>query len=99
VIVGHDVQMKDIEFLRTLYAQSGLSIKPKTKASKIDQLKLMIEAWGMDPNKILSHEALVQPHRTVIDAEQHNIRILNHALKDAILQELRSNDTKAVYST
>jgi pyrroloquinoline quinone (PQQ) biosynthesis protein C len=84
--------MKGLEFLRTLYAQSGLSIRPKTKASKIDQLKLMIEAWGLDPNKILSNEVLVQPHRTVIDAEQYSVEILNRSLKDAILQELRSTD-------
>jgi hypothetical protein len=95
----NDVKMKGVDFLRILYAQSGLSIKPKTKASKIDQLKLMIEAWGMDPHKILSQEALVQPHRTIIDAEQHTVEILNRSLKNVILQELRSDDSNAVYST
>ena len=49
--------MKGIEFLRDLYASSGLSIKPKTKISKIEQLRLIIEAWRMDPNEILSKEA------------------------------------------
>ena len=34
----HDVQMKGVEFLRGIYAASGLSIKPKTKLSQIDTL-------------------------------------------------------------
>jgi len=62
--------MKGVEFLRGLYASSGLSIRPKTKLSKIEQLKTIIEAWGMDPNKILSKEALAMPHRTVIDPQR-----------------------------
>jgi integrase len=95
----NDVQMKGLDFLRTLYAQSGLSITPKTKTSKIEQLKLIIEAWGMDPHKILTQEALIQPHRTIIDADQHSINILNRSLKTAIIQELRSENEKAVYST
>lgn len=92
----NDMQMKGIEFLRGLYNGSGLSIRPKTKLSKIDQLKIIIEAWGMDTNKILSRDALAMPHRTVIDPEQKQIEILNQALKQAILKELRDN-AKAVY--
>jgi len=88
----NDVQMKGLEFLRTLYAQSGLSIRPKTKTSKIDQLKLIIEAWGMDPHKILTEEALIHPHRTVFETEQNNLEILNRSLKEAIIQELRNKD-------
>jgi hypothetical protein len=36
--------MKGIEFLRGLYASSGLTVSPKTKMSKIEQLKIIIEA-------------------------------------------------------
>ena len=86
----NDIKMKGIEFLRNLYASSGLSIKPKTKMSKIDQLKLIIEAWGMNPNEILSREALSKPHRTIVDPEQETILVLNQALKQAIIEELRS---------
>ena len=35
----HDVKMKGIEFLRNIYAASGLSIRPKTSVSKIEALK------------------------------------------------------------
>ena len=76
-------------YLRNLYASSGLSIHPKTRMTKIDQLKTIIRAWGLDPNEILSKEVLARPHRTVIDPEQQQTQVLNHALKQAILQELR----------
>ena len=79
-----------MEFLRNLYAQSGLTIKPRTKLSKIEQLKIMIEAWGMNPNEVLSKEALSRPNRTVFDAEQSQIEALNQALKHAIIKELKN---------
>jgi len=89
VSVYNDIKMKGVEFLRSLYAQSGLSIKPKTKITKIEQLKAIIEAWGMNPNEILSREALDKPHRIVVDPEQTQMEVLNQALKQAILKELR----------
>jgi len=42
----HDIQMKGIEFLRNVYAASGLSIRPKTRLSRIEALKEIIRAWG-----------------------------------------------------
>jgi hypothetical protein len=84
-----DVRMKGIYYMRNLYASSGLSIRPKTKLTKIQQIKLMIEACGMDPNEILSKHALSIPHRTIIDSEQTQIATLNQALKQAIIQELK----------
>jgi len=63
----------------------------KTKLSKIEQLKLLIEAWGLNPNEILSNEALSMPHRTVVDTMQAEINILNQALKQAIVKELKQS--------
>ena len=60
------------------------------KLTKIEQLKIIIEAWGMTPNDILTKDALAMPHRTVIDLEQSKMDILNQALKQAIIEELRS---------
>ena len=54
----HDIQSLGIETLRKGYAASGLSIKPKTKVSKIDALKEIIRAWGMNPEQVLAKEAL-----------------------------------------
>jgi hypothetical protein len=84
----NDVKMKGIEFLRNLYASSGLSIKPKTRLSKLDQLKIFVESLGFNPNEVLSKDALAMPHRTVIDPEQRKIDVLNQTLKDAIIKEL-----------
>jgi hypothetical protein len=93
-MIGHtistynDVKMKGVEFLRNLYASSGLSIKPKTRLSKLDQLKIFVESLGFNPNEVLSKDALAMPHRTVIDPEQRKIDVLNQTLKDAIIKEL-----------
>ena len=89
----NDVKMKGIDFLRNLYASSGLSIRPKTKISKIDQLKLIIEAWGMNPSEVLNREALTVPHATLVDPEQEKIKALNQALKQAIIKELQQTQT------
>jgi len=90
----NDVKMKGVEFLRNLYAQSGLTIRPRTKLSKIDQLKLIIEAWGMNPNEILSKEAISRPNRTILDSEESQITVLNQALKQAIIKEVHQDVDK-----
>jgi len=77
--------MKGIEFLRGIYIASGLS--------KIDALKEIIRAWGLNPEEILTKEALTKPYRTVIDQSQleQNQYKLTTALKQQILKEIREN--------
>lgn len=86
----HDIQMKGIEFLRGMYAASGLCIKPKTKPSRMEMLKEMVRALGLNPEEILTKEALAMPHRTVIKAgrDEDQIDTLLKALKQALKQEL-----------
>jgi hypothetical protein len=89
----HDIQMKGIEFLRNIYAASGLSIRPKTRLSKIETLKEIMRAWGMNPEQILTREAMLQPHRTVIsnnltDTDNGEVQALSVALKDMMRREL-----------
>ncbi len=84
----NDINMKGVEFLRNLYSSSGLSIKPKTRLSKLDQLKIFVESLGFNPSEVLSRDALAMPHRTVVDPEQRKIDVLNQALKEAIIKEL-----------
>lgn len=86
----HDIQMKGIEFLRNIYAASGLSIRPKTRLSKIETLKEIIRAWGMDPDQILTKEAMLQPYRTIISNNQTDseVQTLSTALKDMMRREL-----------
>jgi len=90
ISVYHDVQTMGVEFLRNVYASAGLSIKPKTKVSKIDALKEIIRAWGMNPEQLLTREAMTQPARTYVNAEDHGnqeLEILGRALRDLIRQE------------
>jgi integrase len=56
----HDVKMKGVEYLRGVYMTSGIRIRPKIKMNKIDALKEILQTWGLDPQKILSQEALAQ---------------------------------------
>lgn len=61
----HDIQMKGPEFLRTIYAASGLGIRPKTQVSKMEMLKHVAKAWGLD---------LEQIHQGSHGLSQHNLR-------------------------
>src|SRR3990170_1562094 len=88
----HDIRMKGIEFLRGIYVASGLSIKPKTRVSKIDALKEIIRAWGLNPEEILTRDALTRPNATVIGREQleeNQLHQLSIALKQQLLKEMR----------
>ena len=69
-----DIKMKGIEFLRNIYIASGLSIRPKTRTSKIDALKGIIRAWGLNPEEILTKQAFAEPHITVVDHD-HSARV------------------------
>jgi hypothetical protein len=98
----HDIQMKGIEFLRGVYAASGLSIKPKTKPNRIEILKEMVRALGLNPEEILTKEALTMPNRTVITAgmkpneDQSQIDTLLSALKQKLKQEITAEVPNAI---
>jgi hypothetical protein len=90
----HDIEMKGIEYLRRIYASSGLSIKPKTRLNKIDALKEIIRAWGLNPEEILTKNALHKPNATLINQEQLEERQLHQlslALKNELLKEIRDD--------
>jgi len=89
----HDIQMKGIEFLRGIYAASGLSIKPRTKLSKIEFAKETLRLWGLKPEELLTRNALAEPHRTYVGPEESEtvqIKVLSQALKEAVIRELKS---------
>jgi site-specific recombinase XerD len=93
----HDIKMKGTEYLRGIYLASGLSIRPKTRVSKLDALKEIIRAWGLNPEEILTRDALREPHRTVIDRsnlENHQLSQLTSALKQQMLKEIQENNPK-----
>ena len=89
--VYHDIQMKGIDYLRNIYKASGLSITPQTTTSKIDALKEIIRAWGLNPEEILTREAISTPHRTIVgyqNLENNQMKILCNALKAELKKEL-----------
>jgi len=90
----HDIEMKGIEYLRGIYSASGLCIKPKTRLSKIDALKEIIRAWGLNPEEILTKDALLKPNATVINhqqLEEQQLHQLSLALKNQLIKEIRED--------
>ena len=86
----HDIQSLGIEKLRQAYASARLSIKPKTRVSKIDALKEIIRAWGLEPEKILSREAVSQgaiTHLSSESLENHQLQILTDTLRELVRRE------------
>jgi len=86
----HDIQSLGVDKLRNAYAESDLSIRPKTRVSKIDALKEIIRAWGLNPEQVLTREALTQGatvHVNLEDRENHDLQVLSRTLKDLIRQE------------
>ncbi len=87
----HDIRMKGIEYLRGVYVSSGLSIKPKTRLNKLEALKEMIRAWGLNPDQVMSREALAQSNTTIIDRaqlEQTQLAQLTAVLKQQMIKEI-----------
>jgi len=66
----NDIQSIGVDFLKDIYRNTGLSIRAQTRLNKIETLKGVIMALGLDPNEVLSREAMVKPYRTVIDPAQ-----------------------------
>jgi site-specific recombinase XerD len=93
----HDIRMKGIEFLRGVYISSGLSIRPKTRINKLEALKELIRAWGLNPDQVLSQQALSQGNVTVIDhaqLEQTQLTELTLALKHQMIKEVREGQAQ-----
>ena len=85
----HDIQSIGIDTLRNTYAASGLAIRRKTNVSKVEALKEIIRAWGMNPEQLLTRDALAEgatTHKNQEDLENHQLTILSNQLKQLIQQ-------------
>jgi len=85
----HDIQSIGIDRLRNAYASSGLAIRQKTNISKVEALKEIIRAWGMNPEQLLSRDALsdgATTHKNQEDLENRQLIILSNQLKQLIQQ-------------
>jgi hypothetical protein len=93
----HDIQSLGIDKLRNVYASSGLAIRGKTQVSKLEALKEIIRAWGLNPEEILTRDALTRPNMTIIDQNQlenHQLSQLTTALRQQMLKEIRENQSE-----
>ena len=54
----------------------------------------MILALGLDPNEVLSREAMFKPYRTIIDPDQRqesDFRILSKTIRKTLIDELKNS--------
>lgn len=92
-----DVKSKGVEFLRSLYAASGISIKSQTRLSRIEVLKEIVRALGFNPEEVLVKRVLKRPHRTEVASEQ--LEALREAIRQAIRREvLELKQAKGFYN-
>ena len=91
----HDIQSLGIEKLRQAYAASGLSIKPKTRLSKIEAIKEIMRAQGISPERILARDALKQP---ATSAKTRHSEMTAAATADRTLKEFIQHETRRLAS-
>ena len=61
---------------------------------KIETLKGVVMALGLDPNEVLSREAMIKPHRAIIDPMQRQEQDFNapsKTVRETLLDEPRSS--------
>jgi len=83
----NDVQRLGVEKLRQVYSNAALTISPMTRVSKVEALKEMVRAMGMNPEQVLNREALTEPAATFIDSEpllDHQYQVLSRTLRELI---------------
>jgi site-specific recombinase XerD len=86
-----DIQSLGIDMLRNIYRSAGLAIRPKTKVGKIDTLKEIIRAMGLNPENILAKDALIEGATTYKNEEayqKHQLTVLRQQLKELIHGEI-----------
>jgi len=90
----HDIQSKGIEFLRNVYAKADYHIRRENKTTPKEMLKRMVRSIGLDPEKVLSREALGEPHRiyaTPQEREKEETTLLVKAFVDSIKTQLQDS--------
>jgi hypothetical protein len=61
--------------------------------AKKARAKEIIRAWGLNPEEILTRDALTRPNMTVVNQDQlnHQLAQLTTALRQQMLKEIREN--------
>ena len=84
-----DIKGLGVEKLREIYRKADLRIKSKPETSKLEQLKLIAESLGLDPEKVINEEAL-KPKRVVICPEE-SIKALQRAIAESLAKIVSRN--------
>ena len=87
----HDIQSKGVEFLRSLYGNSGLRIRPRGALTTKDQLRAMARGFGLSPEEAARLLTSSEPHRayaTQEDRDEREIKMLCEAITERIKQKI-----------
>ncbi len=84
----HDIRMKGVEFLRRIYAQADLRIRPREKADIYSFIEDILRSRGFQVDRELLRRAIVEPHRTVITGEEERRRLIREAFLEMLRREL-----------
>jgi site-specific recombinase XerD len=87
----HDIQSKGVEFLRSLYGNSGLCIRPRSALTTKDQLRAMARGFGLSPEEAARLLTSSEPHRayaTQEDRDEREIKMLCEAITERIKQKI-----------
>ncbi len=87
----HDIESKGVEFLRGLYTNAGLRIRPKGSLTPKDQLRAIARGFGLSPEEAARLFTSSEPHRAYAsqeDREEHEIRVLCDAITERIREKI-----------
>lgn len=86
----HDIQSVGIDKLRNVYQSSGLCIGKKTPLNKIETAKELLRALGLNPEQILTKDALSQgavTTKNADDLQNYQFQLLSQTLRQLLHQE------------
>ena len=87
----HDIQSKGVEFLRGLYSNSGLHIRPKGSLTPKEHLRAIARGFGLSPEEAARLLTSSEPHRAYAsqeEREEHEIRVLCDAITERIRERI-----------
>jgi len=86
----NQVQSLGVEKLRSAYSSADLRIRANTKSSRIELIKEYIRSAGLNPEQILTREALLDNHATIVDQESFQLQTLRRTFRDLVHQDVEA---------
>lgn len=88
-----DIESLGVERLRQVYSAAGHCIREKTRKSLIEAIKTVIRAYGSDPEKILTSEAMDEGAAADVengDPVNHQVTVLRRTLREIVRGEVQA---------